>query len=32
MFINIIKVGVKKMGPDSLQWFPVTGQGATDTK
>jgi len=26
-----LKVGVKRMGPDSFQWCPVTGQGATGT-
>jgi len=25
--INILRVGVRRMGPDSFQWFPVTGQG-----
>jgi len=24
-------VGVGRMGPDSFQWCPVTGQGATGT-
>jgi len=27
MFINIRRVGVRRMGPDSFQWCPVTGQG-----
>jgi len=31
MFINIFRVGFKKMGPDSFQWCPATGQGATGT-
>ena len=31
MFINISRVGVRRMGPDSFQWCPVTGQGATGT-
>ena len=26
-----IKVGVRRMGPDSFQCCPVTGQGATGT-
>jgi len=25
---NIWRVGVRRMGPDSFQWCPVTGQGA----
>ena len=25
------RVGVKRMGPDSFQWCPATGQGATGT-
>jgi len=29
--INILRVGVKRMGPDSFQWCPATGQGATGT-
>ena len=29
MPINICRVGVKRTGPDSLQWCPATGQGAT---
>jgi len=29
MLINVLKVGVKRRGPDSLQWCPATGQGAT---
>jgi len=29
--INILRVGVKRTGPDSFQWCPVTGQGATGT-
>ena len=27
---NILWAGVKRMGPDSFQWGPATGQGATD--
>jgi len=30
-FINICRVGVRRMGPDSFQWCPATGQGATGT-
>ena len=26
------RVGVRRMGPDSCQWCPATGQGATGTK
>ena len=29
--INIGRVGVKRMGPGSFQWWPATGQGATGT-
>jgi len=29
--INIVRVGVRRMGPDSFQWCPVTGQGAMGT-
>ena len=29
--INICRVGVRRMGPDSFQWCPATGQGATGT-
>jgi len=29
--INISRVGVRKMGPDSFHWCPDTGQGATGT-
>jgi len=29
--INILRVGVRRMGPDSFQWCPVTGQGAMGT-
>ena len=32
MLINICRVGVRRMGPDSFQWYPVTGQGATGTR
>jgi len=28
---NILRVGVRKMGPNSFQWCPVTGQGAMGT-
>jgi len=28
---NISRVGVKRMGPDSFQWCPATGQGAMGT-
>jgi len=28
---RILRVGVKRMGPDSFQWCPVTGQGAMGT-
>ena len=31
MPVNIWRVGVRKMGPDSFQWCPATGQGATGT-
>ena len=27
MLTNISRVGVRRMGPDSFQWCPVTGQG-----
>jgi len=30
--INISRVGVKRMGPDSFQWCPATGQRAMGTK
>ena len=30
-FINISRVGVRRTGPDSFQWCPATGQGATGT-
>jgi len=26
-----LSVGVRRMGPDSFQWCPVTGQGAMGT-
>jgi len=29
--INILRVGVRRMGPESFQWCPATGQGATGT-
>jgi len=29
--INILRVGVKRMGPESFQWCPVTGQGTMGT-
>jgi len=28
MLINTSRVGVRRVGPDSFQWCPVTGQGA----
>ena len=28
MLINIFRVDVKRMGPDSSQWCPATGKGA----
>jgi len=28
---NIFRVGVRRTGPDSFQWCPATGQGATGT-
>ena len=28
---NILRVGVRRMGPNSFQWYPATGQGATGT-
>jgi len=31
MLINICRVGVRRMGPDSFQWCPATGQGAMGT-
>ena len=31
MLTNISKMGVKRMGPDSFQWCPITGQGAMGT-
>ena len=31
MLINIWRVGVRRMGPDSFQWCPVTEQGAMGT-
>jgi len=27
MLINILRVGVRRTGPDSFQWCPATGQG-----
>ena len=29
--MNILRVGVGRMGPESFQWCPVTGQGAAGT-
>ena len=29
--INIFRVGVRRMGPNSFQWCPATGQGSMDT-
>jgi len=31
MSINILRAGVRRMGPHSFQWCPATGQGATGT-
>ena len=31
MLTNICRVGVRRTGPDSFQWCPATGQGATGT-
>jgi len=31
MLINICRVGVRRTGPDSFQWCPATGEGATGT-
>ena len=31
MLTNICRVGVRRTGPDSVQWCPATGQGATGT-
>ena len=31
MLTNIWRVGVRRMGPNSSQWCPVTGQGAMGT-
>ena len=31
MLINICRVRVRRTGPDSFQWCPATGQGATGT-
>ena len=28
---KISRVGVRRMGPDSFQWCPATGQGTTGT-
>lgn len=28
---NILRAGVKRMGADSFQWYPATGQGTTGT-
>jgi len=28
---NFFRVDVRRMGPDSFQWCPATGQGATGT-
>jgi len=32
MLTNILRVGVRRMGPDSFQWCRATGQGAMGTK
>jgi len=29
--LNILRMGVRRTGPDSSQWCPATGQGATGT-
>jgi len=29
--LNILRVGVRRTGPDSFQWCPATGQGAMGT-
>jgi len=29
--INMLRVGVKRMGPNSFQWCPVAGQRAMGT-
>jgi len=31
MLINILRVGVRRTGPDPFQWCPETGQGAMGT-
>jgi len=31
MLINISRVGVRRIGPNSFQWCPATGQGAMGT-
>jgi len=31
MLVNILRVGIRKVGPDSFQWCPATGQGETGT-
>ena len=31
MLINISRVGARRMGPDSFQWCPATGEGAMST-
>ena len=31
MPLNIRRVGVRRTGPNSFQWWPATGQGATGT-
>jgi len=28
----VLRVGVSRMGPNSFQWCPVTGQGVMGTK
>jgi len=30
-FFDLKKLGVRRMGPSSFQWCPVTGQGAMGT-
>ena len=31
MLMNILRVGVRRIGPDFFQWWPATGQGAMGT-
>ena len=32
MLTNICRVGVTRTGPESFQWCPATGQGATEAE